>query len=91
MKPADISKILESIQPDIETIEDPKIKRLVSVLLNLVEVLASDNARVRQENQALKDEINRLKGEQGKRTLSQIEGRMGIFLPSKSANRQRMN
>jgi len=66
MKPADISKVLESIQPDIETIEDPKIKRLVSVLLNLVEVLASDSARLRQENQALKDEINRLKGEQGK-------------------------
>ncbi len=66
MKPADISKVLESIQPDIETIEDPKIKRLLSVLLNLVGVLASDNARWRQENQALKDEINRLKGEQGK-------------------------
>lgn len=66
MKSADIAKILESIQPDIENIEDPNITRLVSILLNLVEVLASDNARLRQENQVLKDEINRLKGEQGK-------------------------
>jgi hypothetical protein len=38
----------------------------VSVLLNLLEELASENARLRQENQMLKDEINRLKGEQGK-------------------------
>ena len=66
MKTADISKILESLQPDIENIADPNIKRLVSILLNLVEALASDNTRLRQENQMLKDEINRLKGEQGK-------------------------
>ena len=38
----------------------------MSVLYNLVEDLASDNTRLREENQTLKDEINRLKGEQGK-------------------------
>lgn len=66
MKPEDITKILESIQPELQKIEDPNIKLVISVLLNLIEMLASDNARLRQENQVLKDEINRLKGEQGK-------------------------
>ena len=66
MKSADISNILESVQPTIDTIEDSIIRHEVSVLLNLIEGLASENARLQRENQALKDEINRLKGEQGK-------------------------
>ena len=66
MKTEDITKVLEIIQPDIDKIEDPASKKVISVLLNLIEELASENARLRQENQALKDEINRLKGEQGK-------------------------
>ncbi len=66
MKITEISKILESLQSEITNIEDPSTKRIVSVLLNLVEELVSDNTRLRQENQTLKDEINILKGEQGK-------------------------
>lgn len=66
MKSTDISKILERVQLTIDSIDDPNIKDVVSVLLNLIEVLSSENARLRQENQALKDENNRLKGEQGK-------------------------
>ncbi len=66
MKSIDISKILEGIQSKIDWIEDRNIKEIVSVLYNLVEYLASENDRLRQDNQALKDEINRLKGEQGK-------------------------
>ena len=66
MKPENATKILESIQPELQKIEDPNIKHVVSVLLNLIEMLASDNARLKQENQLHKDEINHLKGEQGK-------------------------
>ena len=66
MKLVDISKILESVQLTIDSIDTPHIKHVVSVLLNLIEVLSSDGSRLRQENQALKDENNRLKGEQGK-------------------------
>ncbi len=66
MNSADISNILERVQPEIDTIEDPNLKHMVSVLLNLIERFVFENARLRQENQALKDEINRLKGEQGK-------------------------
>ncbi len=66
MKQEDITKVLESIQPAIGKIDDPNIKGLVSVLLNLIEELASDNARLREEIQILRDENNHLKGEQGK-------------------------
>ena len=62
----DIIKVLESIQNTIDKIEDKKTKQIVSVLYNLVEDVFSDNTRLREENQALKDEINKLKGEQGK-------------------------
>jgi hypothetical protein len=61
-----IDHLLESLQPELERIEDQNTRRLVSVLLNLVEEVVSENMMLRQENQMLKDEINRLKGEQGK-------------------------
>ena len=66
MKKADISKVLESIQNQVEKIEDTKTKKIVSVLYNLVEDVVSDNTNLLKENQSLKDEVNRLKGEQGK-------------------------
>ena len=66
MKSADVSNLLDNLQPAINAIEDPTLKHLVSVLLNLIETFVSENTILRQENQALKDEINRLKGEQGK-------------------------
>lgn len=65
-----IDHLLKRLQPDIERIEDPNTRRLVSVLLNLVEEVVSENMTLRQENQALKDEINRLKGEHGKPTIT---------------------
>ena len=39
---------------------------IIKVLINLVEMLAEENARLKETVQELKDEINRLKGEQGK-------------------------
>ena len=58
-----IDHLLKSLQPEIERLEDPNTRQLVSVLLNLLEEVVSENMRLRQENQVLKDEINRLKGE----------------------------
>jgi regulator of replication initiation timing len=66
MTKRDIIEVLENIQNKIENIEDKKTKEILSVLYNLVEDVLSDNTRLREENQALKDEINKLKGEQGK-------------------------
>ena len=66
MKKADVSEVLNSIQNQIEKIEDKETKKIVSVLYNLVEDVVLDNNNLLKENQSLKDEVNRLKGEQGK-------------------------
>ena len=50
----------------LNRIQDPEIKRVVQQLANLLEQSLTDNDTLRAENQLLKDEINRLKGEQGK-------------------------
>jgi len=66
LKKVDISKVLESIENRIDKIENPKTKEIVADLHNLVEEVVSKNRRLIEENQSLKDEINKLKGEQGK-------------------------
>ena len=66
MKKVDVSEVLDSIQNQVKEIEDKKTKKIVSVLYNIVEDVVSDNTNLLEENQSLKDEVNRLKGEQGK-------------------------
>ena len=57
--------MLEHFDPnDIQDLEGAR--QAILHLLNLVEELASENRELRQGNQRLRDEINRLKGEQGK-------------------------
>lgn len=52
---------------DLSDLQDPvAARRLVKRLLNLVEQLSADLAAVKAENQRLRDENNRLKGEQAK-------------------------
>ena len=51
------------------------MKVSLQTLLNLVEVLAQENAQLRSENQQLKDEINRLKGEHGNPTFTGTSGK----------------
>ncbi len=66
MKLTEILKVLERLEDEMATIESPSIKAMVSLLLNVVEEVVPELTRLRQENQELKDEINCLKGEQGK-------------------------
>lgn len=77
MKITAISKILESLQVEIANIEDPNSKRIISVLLNLVEELVSDNILLRRKNQELNDQVNILKGEQGKPDIKPNKPRDG--------------
>jgi len=56
--------MLENI--DLSSIQDESARQLISQLLNLIEALSADNRDAQAENQRLRDEINRLKGEQGK-------------------------
>jgi Transposase IS66 family len=50
---------------DLSKIEDEQIRALIVRLLNLIEQQAREIRELRIENQQLRDEINRLKGEQG--------------------------
>ncbi len=51
---------------DPKLIADDSVRQMVELLLNLVEELNSKVIKLEEENQKLRDEINRLKGEQGK-------------------------
>ena len=50
---------------NLESITDPTIRDAITQLFNLVEQLATENDKLRTELQAARDEIARLKGEQG--------------------------
>jgi regulator of replication initiation timing len=58
------SDLLQAIDPS--GIADESMRRTVEILLNLVEELNSKIKGLELENQQLRDENNRLKGEQGK-------------------------
>lgn len=66
MKHSDITKIICDLSKDIDEIKDNKVKKIQSTLLNLIEALASENDVLRTKVQQQRNEINRLKGEQGK-------------------------
>lgn len=66
MHRTEIKKILDALTTDIDVITDPKTSSILRTLLNLIEVLVDENAALQTSNQKLNDEINRLKGEQGK-------------------------
>jgi hypothetical protein len=51
---------------DLSQIEDENARELIKRLLNLIEKQAADLRDLQAENQRLRDEINRLKWEQGK-------------------------
>jgi hypothetical protein len=54
--------------PDItpDAITDPVARSLIGQLLNIIETLHAEVGQLRAENHQLRDEISRLKGEQGK-------------------------
>ena len=55
---------LSNINPDL--VQDEQIKSMLRLLLNIVESQQSEISSLKETNQSLRDEINRLKGEQGK-------------------------
>ncbi len=56
--------MVENIDPS--TIEKEELRQIVLDLMNVIENLSAKVAQLTVENQQLRDEINRLKGEQGK-------------------------
>jgi len=61
-----IQESLIALQDEAASLSDPKTKDIFKGLFNLIDQLYSLNEALREENQHLKDEINCLKGEQGK-------------------------
>src|ERR1051325_7218327 len=53
-------------QAQLNRIQDPQTRHVVELLAKHLEQALTDNDTLRAENQRLQDEINRLKGEQGK-------------------------
>lgn len=65
---------------DLNAIKDENAREMIRQLLNLVEKLSADLRDAQVENQRLRDEINRLKGEQGK---PRIKGNTPKPLPTR--------
>ena len=66
MKPKSIEQQLESLKIHPDKIPDEDISDAINLLFQLIEELHIDNEKLKTENQKLRDEINLLKGEQGK-------------------------
>jgi len=65
----DIKSLLETLTEKIDAIADEEVKSIQKTLLNLVEFLMAENDTLREEIQKLRDENNRLKGEQGQPSI----------------------
>ena len=63
--PAEINAIYQ----DTVQMENSAVEAIVKKLLNIIEHLAAENDAQKIQIQELRDEINRLKGEQGKPTI----------------------
>lgn len=61
-----VNEVVSSLKEETASITEPHIKKIFTDLFSLIEVLASENEKLTIENQQFKNEINELKGEQGK-------------------------
>ena len=66
MKVQDLQAEINAIYQEIVLMESSAAQAIVKKLLNIIERLAGENETQKIELQELRDEINRLKGEQGK-------------------------
>lgn len=65
MNRADLEKAINFLNIDIKSIS-ATIRIIIIGLLNIIETIFQNKEELKEENQKLKDEINHLKGEQGK-------------------------
>ena len=66
LKVQDLQAEINAIYQEIVLMESSAAQAIVKKLLNIIERLAGENDTQKIELQELRDEINRLKGEQGK-------------------------
>ncbi len=70
MNPSDISKILHSLNINPDEISDKKESQTIRILLHIIEELNEEVQALKAELQKTRDELNHLKGEQGKPKFS---------------------
>ena len=85
----DIKKTLEKLTVDIDAIADPHVAAVQRTLFGLVEALVEVNATQAKTIQQLKDEVNRLKGEQGKPDIRKQTTGTGAVDPKHSSEADR--
>lgn len=66
---ADILKTLQQLHIDFDSLPDKGVQDKIILLINIVEQLALENQELKESVRLLKDEINHLKGEQGRPTI----------------------
>lgn len=71
----DIKSALGNLKIDLKSIQDENLRGCIILLFNAVEQLSRENGELRKENQKLRDEINLLKGEQGKPDIRPQKGK----------------
>ena len=89
MTTEEITKLLDSIRPQISNISDPLHQVTFTTLFNLVEFMFTENKNQKEEIQFLKDEINRLKGEQGKPNIKSSNNSKGRNVSSEKERQKR--
>jgi hypothetical protein len=57
---------LDKLESTMTPITDPLAQECIKEAFNLLDIVTSEREQLQKENQQLKDEVNRLKGEQGK-------------------------
>ncbi|MGP8321717.1 MAG: hypothetical protein ACT6FE_05270, partial [Methanosarcinaceae archaeon] len=70
MNKSEISQILESLKIQPEDISDKTQAEAFRLLLQIIEILNEENQALKAELQKTRDELNQLKGEQGKPKFS---------------------
>ncbi|MCP4405110.1 MAG: hypothetical protein GY801_48390 [bacterium] len=61
---------MNGLQDESAKIRNPSVRRVVCILLNVIEELVSSFEQLRSENQELRDALTTLKGEQGKSDIT---------------------
>src|SRR3972149_551680 len=66
MNPSEISQILHALKINPDEISDKKESQTIRILLHIIEELNEEVQALKAELQKTRDELNHLKGEQGK-------------------------
>jgi hypothetical protein len=74
---------------DLTGIQDENARQLIHRLLNLIEQLSADLRDYQAENRRLRDEINRLKGEQGKPKVKANVAKPPVVSGGRSSEKER--